>query len=96
MVTFTHKISDPKGLHAINAARFAMFCRECPCVVHVARRDMAADGRQMMGLMKLRAKRGGGFGVQSGWGWRRRGGRRAERIGGGTFVDEESSPFPSS
>ena len=58
MVTFTHKLSDPKGLHAINAARFAMFCRECPCVVHVARGDMAADGRQMMGLMKLRAKRG--------------------------------------
>lgn len=58
MVIFTHKISDPKGLHAINAAHLARFCRECPCRVRAACRDSAADAGQMMGLMKLRAKRG--------------------------------------
>ncbi len=58
MVTFIHKISDPNGLHAINAARLARFCRDCPARVRVACRDTAADARQMMGLMKLRAKQG--------------------------------------
>lgn len=58
MVTFIHKISDPNGLHAINAARLARFCRDCPTRVRVACRDTAADARQMMGLMKLRAKQG--------------------------------------
>ncbi len=58
MVTFIHKISDPNGLHAINAARLARFCRDCPARVRVACRDTAAYARQMMGLMKLRAKQG--------------------------------------
>ena len=58
MVTFIHKIADPNGLHAINAARLARFCRDCPARVRVACRDTAADARQMMGLMKLRAKQG--------------------------------------
>ncbi len=58
MVIFTHKISDPNGLHAIIAARLARFCRECTCCVHVACGSAAVDGRQMMGLMKLRAKKG--------------------------------------
>ncbi len=43
MVTFIHKISDPNGLHAINAARLARFCRDCPARVRVACRDTAAD-----------------------------------------------------
>ena len=58
MVTFIHKISDPNGLHAINAARLARFCRDCPARVRVACRDTAADARQLMGLLKLRAKQG--------------------------------------
>lgn len=58
MVTFIHKIADPMGLHAINAARLARFCQESSCRVRAACRDTAADAAQMMGLMRLRAKRG--------------------------------------
>lgn len=58
MVTFTHKISDPNGLHAINAANLAQFCRGDGCRVHVACRDKAVNARQLMELMRLRAKCG--------------------------------------
>lgn len=58
MVTFIHKIFNPKGLHAINAARLARFCRECPCRVRVSLKGTATDAGQMMGLMKLRARQG--------------------------------------
>lgn len=58
MVTFTHKIADPNGLHARSAAYLAQFGTECGCRVHVACKGSAADMRQMMGLMKLRAKCG--------------------------------------
>ncbi len=58
MVTFTHKISDPNGLHAISAANLAQFCREQGCRIHVACKDRAVNARQLMELMKLRAKCG--------------------------------------
>lgn len=58
MVTFTHKISDPNGLHAISAAHLAKFSMGRGCRIRVAFRDSATDARQLMGLMKLRAKCG--------------------------------------
>lgn len=58
MVTFTHKISDPNGLHAQSAAHLARFCTGRGCGIRVACKGSAADGRQLMGLMKLRAKCG--------------------------------------
>jgi len=58
MVTFTHKISDPNGLHAISAAGLARFCMGHGCRIHVACKGSAADARQLMALMKLRAKCG--------------------------------------
>lgn len=58
MVTVTHKISDPNGLHAVNAAGLARFCMESGCRVRVACKGSAADARQLMGLMRLKAKRG--------------------------------------
>ena len=58
MVTFTHKISDPNGLHARSAAYMAQFAMERECRIRVACRDCAADMRQLMGLMRLRAKCG--------------------------------------
>ncbi len=58
MVTVTHKIFDPNGLHAVNAAGLARFCIESGCRVRVACKGSAADARQLMGLMKQRAKRG--------------------------------------
>lgn len=58
MVTFTHRISDPNGLHARSAAYLAKFGMECPCRIRVACRDGASDMRQLMGLMRLRAKCG--------------------------------------
>lgn len=58
MVTFTHKITDPNGLHAVNASYLARFSMECGCRIRVVFGDRAADARQLMGLMKLRAKCG--------------------------------------
>ncbi|MCI9046488.1 MAG: HPr family phosphocarrier protein [Hungatella sp.] len=58
MVIFTHKISDPKGLHAVSASALARFCLDNPCRIRVSCKGSAADARQLMGLMKLRAKRG--------------------------------------
>lgn len=58
MVTFTHKICDPNGLHAKSAAYLAQFGAGCQCRIRVSCKDSAADIRQLMGLMGLRAKRG--------------------------------------
>lgn len=58
MVTFTHKISDPRGLHAQSAANLARFCLENECRIRVACKGSVSDARQLMGLMRLRAKQG--------------------------------------
>lgn len=58
MVTFTYKISDPNGLHARSAAYLAQFVTGRKDRIRVRCKGRAADGRQMMELMKLRAKCG--------------------------------------
>ncbi len=58
MVTFRHKIADPNGLHARSAAYLAQFGMGCGCRIRVACKGSAADARQLMGLMRLRAKCG--------------------------------------
>lgn len=58
MVIFTHKIADPNGLHARSAAYLAQFGTACGCRIYVACKGNSTDVRQMMGLMKLRAKCG--------------------------------------
>ncbi len=58
MIHFLHKISDPNGLHARNAARLSNFVRSCGCAVRVSYKKGAADASQVMELMKLYAKYG--------------------------------------
>ncbi len=58
MVAFSHKISDPNGLHARNAAYLAKFGTTCECKVHATCKGSTTDAKHLMGLMKLRAKCG--------------------------------------
>ena len=51
MVIFIHKISDPKGLHAVSAAALARFCLDNPCRIRVSCKGSAADARQLMVLL---------------------------------------------
>ncbi len=52
MVAFSHKISDPNGLHARNAAYLAKFGTTCECKVHATCKGSTTDAKHLMGLWK--------------------------------------------
>lgn len=58
MITFTHIIKDPMGLHARPAAALVKACAALPCAVTVACGAAKADCKRLMAVMRLGAKNG--------------------------------------
>lgn len=64
MLTFTHTISDPHGLHARNAFYFSQAVQRYGCRVCVNCLGRSADGRRPFELMNLKAAKGAELVVQ--------------------------------
>ena len=58
MVTITHIIRDPMGLHARPAAALVKACAGFPCAVTVACGEAKCDAKRLMAVMRLGAKNG--------------------------------------
>lgn len=58
MTTFTHRITDMNGLHARNALVFARMASEYQSRIRLGTEEKMVDGKSVMALMGLNAKRG--------------------------------------
>ena len=58
MITFTHIIRDPMGLHARPAAALVKACAAYPCAITVSCGSARCDAKRLMALMRLGAKNG--------------------------------------
>jgi len=58
MITFTHVIQDPMGLHARPAGMLAKAAMAYPCAVTVTTPAGTADAKRLMSIMRLAAKAG--------------------------------------
>lgn len=58
MVSFTHTVEDPQGLHARPIAQMVAALMPFESEVRIAVGDRSADGRDLMGLMGLDAMHG--------------------------------------
>lgn len=58
MITFTHRIADVNGLHARNALVFARMATDYQSGVRLGNGEKMVDGKNVMALMSLGAKRG--------------------------------------
>ena len=58
MITFTHTIKDPMGLHARPAAALVKACAAYASTVTVSFGAAKADCRRLMAVMRLGAKNG--------------------------------------
>lgn len=58
MVTFTHTIKDPMGLHARPAAALVKACAAYQCAITVAFGEAKCDAKRLMAVMRLGAKTG--------------------------------------
>ena len=57
MQTFTHIVRDPDGLHARPAGKFAKEAAKFDAAVTVHTEKGTADGKRLLSLMRLAAKR---------------------------------------
>jgi phosphotransferase system HPr (HPr) family protein len=58
MLDFLYVITDPNGIHARPAGLFVQKMQKFKSAVTVSREDNSADGKKIIGLMKLRPKCG--------------------------------------
>jgi phosphotransferase system HPr (HPr) family protein len=58
MLSFSFTITDPNGIHARPAGIFVQRMQEFKSTVSVSREGKTADGKKLIGLMKLRPKCG--------------------------------------
>ena len=58
MITFTHVIQDPMGLHARPAGMLAKAAMAYPCSVTVSTPTDTGDAKRLMSIMRLAAKQG--------------------------------------
>jgi phosphotransferase system HPr (HPr) family protein len=58
MLDFSYVITDPNGIHARPAGLFVKKMQEFKSAVTVSREENSADGKKLIGLMKLRPKCG--------------------------------------
>lgn len=58
MVTFTHVIQDPMGLHARPAGMLAKAAMTYPCSITVSTPTDTGDAKRLMSIMRLAAKQG--------------------------------------
>lgn len=58
MVTITHIIKDPMGLHARPAAALVKACAGYKCAITVGFGEAKVDARRLMAVMRLGAKNG--------------------------------------
>ena len=58
MVSFTHVIQDPMGLHARPAGMLAKAAIAWPCSITVTTPAGTGDAKRLMAIMRLAAKQG--------------------------------------
>ena len=58
MITFTHVIQDPMGLHARPAGMLAKAASAYPCSITVTTSAGTGDAKRLMSIMRLAAKAG--------------------------------------
>ena len=58
MITFTHVIQDPMGLHARPAGLLAKAAMAWPCSITVSTPTDTGDAKRLMSIMRLAAKQG--------------------------------------
>jgi phosphotransferase system HPr (HPr) family protein len=63
MPEFTHTIADPSGIHARPAGLFAKQMQTFKSSVTLKRDDQSVNGKQLIGIMKMRLKCGQTFTV---------------------------------
>lgn len=58
MISFTHVIQDPMGLHARPAGMLAKAAMAYPCQITITSPAGTADAKRLMSIMRLAAKAG--------------------------------------
>lgn len=58
MIEFNYMISDVSGLHARNALQIARAAEEYQCSIKVSSGGKTANGKQVLSLISLAAKKG--------------------------------------
>ena len=58
MITFTHRIADPYGLHARNGLAFARMAMGYQCRIQLGTEARMVDAKNVMALMNLGARSG--------------------------------------
>lgn len=58
MITFTHRITDPNGLHARNAMMVSRMAAGYQCQIRMGTEAKMVDAKNVMALMTLNARSG--------------------------------------
>ena len=88
MITFNYMISDVSGLHARNALQIARAAEGYQCRIKVSSGGKTANGKQVLSLISLAAKKRSRTGIFSGRRGRGRGSRLSSGLSKGGCIAE--------